>query len=76
MTESEFDKSVCGDIAKAINSKIEPAVVMGILEANKLDVFLHLKNSQRVVKQAQNGELKVLTPEQLSALQKKQPGRN
>lgn len=72
MNAAEFDKTVGTALKQALNSGVTPCLIMGILEAMKLDVYAHMNDAQ---KKEGNG-LTVLTPSQAKAVLAQKRGGN
>jgi hypothetical protein len=72
MDAVEFDKVVGTALRQTLNSGVTPCLVMGILEAMKLDVYSHMNESNK----KQGNGLAVLTPGQASMILKQKRGGN
>lgn len=70
MNEQEFDKAVGTSVRQSVNAGIEPVIIIGIMVANMLDVYHHMKKAQAEATKA-NGKPSILTSDQINKLRQK-----
>lgn len=73
MNASDFDKAVGTAVRQALHNGVTPCLVMGILEAMKMDVYSHMNENNK--NPAGNGAT-LLTPQEFAAVLKQKRGGN